>query len=232
MKVKQFKRANWKAWSELSDTDRNKQIEMLGYIEHLGSSTATDISDWNLLELFGSGEDKLLKLDKGEINTIFFKAREDYIKTVPQTKFEFDDEARERISKITHTIYDSTIRSYQEEIQNIEREIDSHCSSLNDLRQRLLHRVTEVEQLRENPNDKICKEIEKVCEDGFYIFERLTTDNILYMQTAGSIVLRHAGETLDFGRFRIKLRLNHAAVEVLPLENNLQIEWAYPHPRS
>ena len=241
----QLKRANFKFWNskftsaDMTPEQANEvsaiiegQSVALNYIEHLAASTSTDISGWNILAVFSSDE-CAIETDRNRINELFFEATSEIkLATRPNV-----DQATLK-QEILESCKELGEVQLQRRKDNMHRQLDEQRQAIQHCQERLDSAVStayETKQTIESFNGQsiLAAEIEKISENQFWQFEKLVGDQdnpILYLQTSAECVVRHRDDSLNFGKFRAKISLADPSIRVLPLSNNLHVNFNFYHP--
>ena len=193
----------------LSNTEYDQQRTTAGYIRQLAQSISLNVDGWNILKAFGDPEHKRQRLitDRKRLNKLFYKMHEQHIERLkPSTVL--DEKTKEKIKNFSKEFVDAKINGVEQQIQNSFQQISNLSRQINSCQRTIKELGAQIVGLKASaaPDEDLVKEIEKVADDGFWKFEKVTGEGLLYLSTANSVSLRHdeLDQVLDFGRFMIK----------------------------
>lgn len=207
------------------ETALQEQINALAYLEHMAASTSTDISEWNIIELFA--EDDLIPTDRNVLNEKFLEARSEARRGPQLSQDELIAETKKQLKNFDSSWIHERKASINAEISHYRESIQTYQRRLTETSRQMRNQMEQLEHL--TSSTKLEDEIDKIAQNQFWEIERMASGS-LYLRTRGSCVLRYRGETVDFGRFRIKIYLKTGGIVALPLENNIHYKFQYYHP--
>ena len=206
--------------------------ETKSYILFLASQTGTDISKWNLLEIFGKSK---AKMDKAKANKRFFEARELSIKTAAP--------ATDQLANVSKDITTRT-KSSTRVVTTLENKIKKNMESISDLHKRLEKLMSEcvekkIELAKAKKQDfvDLRPQIENILKEGWWT-NPIVDGKHLWLHTNGNVIVRSVGSKcscddptchevsdvpaeINFGKFAACINLDNLSIKVFPYENNL-----------
>lgn len=216
----------------MNEENREAHINVVNHIDMLANSTQIDISDWNILEIFGSGEGKKLITDFAAVNDRFF---EHYRATRPDPKdLTLDERMSQRVREIAQTQVagrilemESNREAHFKQASKYYKEYEKEMSAGAKLGQELI-------VFRRDGARGPQQQIEKILSQNFWGTPAVE-GRWLYLTTNNDCVLavknKAAGIDLrvDLGKFAVKVDLQTLSTKVLPLEGNSHID-GHIHP--
>ena len=185
---------------EMTNEDKIANLTALNYIKSIASSSNTDISKWNILEIFGKKDGVGLVLEKKQLNKLFFdqvmnvaavkveepnKKEEELKKSLEALKLEVDVKGKKRITK-------AKIKELEKELEEIEPPFDfapvaaQITTAFNNSASRVLNALkTDVKAHKENMD---------------YRFLEFTKTEKLYFENSMRLVVLEAALKTDAGQ--------------------------------
>jgi len=229
-----------KHWSNCPPELMRSNQSSLNYIRDVAARTGTNIARWNLVAVFGSGQDANLKTDHNEINRLFF---------AKMGNGEGNDEQDVVVS--LDPLLRNSLKSWSDRILNdqraqLESQVRSHTDNArmnytryeNDLRTAARF-MQQLENIRPSEATtqrlaKVEKELEEVLNGDFWC-DPIVTDNFLWLRTASDLIIterrRSAGIDMQFNAGLLAVRWNITGTElrVFPYKRNKRHRELY-HP--
>lgn len=232
MNLSQLKAAGYKVFNRQKNENKEANIAALQYIESIAVRTNTNISSWNLLEIFG-GEGRreydLLK-DKNEINKIFFakeaELREDGDANIQQIK-----------SMVSARVQEITQATRLRRASELERLYTSHMTYAEQYTSKVQaelkaahHTWKQVMELRDGSLN-LENEVVGVLREKFWKYRDFSGAAILY-ETNSDIILTDINPAagldmrVNLGKFVAEVTLETCAVRIYPMKT------FEPHPAN
>jgi hypothetical protein len=217
-------------FDSMTPEQKKANLQALSYIKQLASSTNTQISRWDILASFGSGEGANLLTDKKAINKIFFAKLEKLVEKTAGDIALVDDlpelsSALENGFKVSienqKRLIENEMRTINESIIASHRALDERIAKLVDTSKRL-HFITK----NTDPLGEIKKEINEVLRSGCWV-NPVILGNQLYLNTKVNIILTFKNPaagydiTQDFGQLSVRVDLDTFKMNVIPYKNNI-----------
>ena len=231
--INEIKRNPSQVFARQTDEGKKLNFEMLKYIEFLATASSTNISMWDIKDIFGDKENKKVSLEivknKNEINKLFYA-----------NKDKMASGSTEEIQNIVKIIGDSIGTALEAQksgrITSLENNILSKRRNIEDYIRQMSQRISDIVSYRKeldtleniSTRDKIMADIEEVLKGNFYAFESFE-NNILTLTTKenvmSTLVNAKAGLNLNvnLGKFKVKLNLVNFELKVLPHSGNMKL---------
>jgi uncharacterized sporulation protein YeaH/YhbH (DUF444 family) len=178
-------------FNEMPEAQKNQNFKILSYIKYIASHTNTDITRWDILKAFGSGDGNNLLTDKAKINKIIT----DKLMNLMEKRGIPEMADVEKIPELTVALENGFKFSLDNRRKELQRSIDremSHIESYSRDIQERFKKVTETQKLLDNivnnpePIIAIKKEIQDVLTKGIW-GNPVIRDNHLYLNTPNNI---------------------------------------------
>lgn len=215
-------------------TSNQKALEYIGF---LAATTRTNISTWNIPEMFAGENLQNLVLDAQEINKRFFeklqvqkttekpkKKRIAKLKISPEQLAEaaskrapggakFATQVKARLENVKQ--YERYIEDYQKSIRNYEISIEKARIEAQKL-------LEEWDKLRSQPAPDLKKQIKEVVKAGFFSDFKYH-EGFLWCLTREVFMhsRRSPASLVSLGRYAIKFDLEKFSAQIYPHENNI-----------
>lgn len=240
MQIKEAVSANYtNVFKDHSESDQRAQIKSIQYLLGLANQTGVDIGDWDLFETFGNGDGKIYVM-KSALNERFFKK----VDTLPK-KEETPEELTKVQPELVAYLANHAEKIKREKIAGIERNkqysiqnAQNYYSNYESYMRNARAYQVEIETLGEKPapDSTVPAEIAKVIKAGFWQLEAFAlTDKKLTFKTKKDVFASHTNKsagvdvTVNFGLFQCDIYIETAALRVLPVGNNINVN-GYYHP--
>lgn len=235
MNIKEYKAEQYRCLNFLGAAEKALQTQALTYIERLATVSQTPIDEWNIKEIFGTGDGLKIVTEKAEINRKLFEAREKMAKSTPSLDLSMPRQLQAAVELLQSAERKRLARRNQRDVTRLTADIDSMHRDLRTRAQKLRQAVEkqkaiETVGLMPEPLD----ELRKVLAQGVWDF---WTVNHQGMQVVSKVdcVARHVmpsagvNRTINFGRFRVVIGWD-GQITVKPHQNNLYSDRAiHPH---
>lgn len=223
MKISELKSNRYDVLKVLSKSDREATIKTITYIETLASRTGADISDWDILHIFGKPNDPLCLIGaKNEVNKLFFEAQEKHLNPDAATVSEAD------LKKIKlhgeNVDKNWKIRKIEEHRRSqnsyFQRATQYHAEA-NNYVQHAFGSLKEIMKLENRSFDSTHQALE-ILKDKFWKF-RDVSGSCLQFETANEVILSEVNPAanvniqVNLGKFIASLDIANASVKLMPL---------------
>ncbi len=216
---------------------RTENKKNLSYLLHIASLSKADISRWQILPAFGSGEGDSFLNDKNAINRIFFEKL--------KKNFNRKKEEEPEVSVKTEEIPQLSALIDQYATQSIKQKIHSLEAAANTNRRRAKDAMVTIEQylaeaakqFREaaalktgesEAGNKVRKEIQEVLKLDCWV-DPVVNRQTLWLHTKSDVVIVHKNKAagvdceVNCGKFAVSISFPDFALRVFPYDNNLQL---------
>jgi hypothetical protein len=225
-------------FSRMGDENRTKHLDVIRYIMQMAAATETDISEWNIMELFGTGRGNTMVQDRREINRRFLeKARENVRSSEPQDvelpdldqlQAEVDHRMREALANNILQIRNNQ-RAVLQQAQSYYNHYIQHLSSAFQLENQMSALT------RRNMN--VADQIRQIVAGGFWVYET-HANNIVTFHTRSEVVLTEVNRNLginrrvNLGKFKAEIDLAAGQIWVDTKSNNTVVGDGIIHPHA
>lgn len=231
----EFKEYGYRKLSRQSPEKRAANIAALTYLEKIAAHSQTNISHWDVNELFSAGRGNDFITDQKELNKRFFEHRAKMTENFDEN----ERVLREKVDVVAQTRFKSVINGRREQIQHQimrnEESIAAHYRDINNLREHVLNNRMTLMKLEGKEFD-LASEITNIERDNFFKLEEFNNTEFIF-STKSDIILgeKNPAANLDYfvnlGRFKVKVVIANFKVAVLPFERNFKVrEERYYHP--
>lgn len=221
MKLNEVVRGGYKEFSKLRGDKKKEQIQVINYIHRLGQSTLTDVSDWDLKKVFGSGNGNTLVVDKNEINKRFFSNR-------PVTK------AAPDISKrLLNGLVDKKNKAKNLEITKRTKILIKEMNACN-ARIRRISRDIVINNKKLELMSKWSGKIKEVVSSGNWEFIKATDKELVFVNSSNVVISRVNGtagvaQRFDFGKYKVQVNRRSLRLVVRNFKDNVSVN-GHIHP--
>lgn len=218
------------------EADKTHQVKAIQYLLTLAANMKVNIGEWDLFEVFGSGDGKIFQ-KKQSLNERFFLE----VATLPQTK-ELPAKVVEIAPELMVNLSKAIESHKRTQIESFERDRDSYVQAASDRYSQATAKLKQAAQCNkcihalEGTSEDLLTELTTIVQKGFWHLHGFTTiTNMLEFHTVGdchqSLVNSAAGVDINvnFGRFKALVNVQESTVYVYPLERNLEVS-GYIHP--
>ena len=226
--------------SSLSAVDKIQQTKSLEYIIQLAALTNTNISEWDIFELFTAGQGKIL-VDKKEINKRFFERKSEAVAAATASanrtvkKFTAMPELAAKLEEFS-AVY------LKNQERNIKRQLDDWTENVKRCFAQTEQSARELAKFRAmydglrttSPADVMKKELAEVLAEGSWT-NPVFYENCLYLNTKNNVSISCTNKAagidirVDCGQLAVKIDLGNLYMRVIPYKNNLDAQGFY-HP--
>ena len=232
-----LKRGNYSWWSRKSAKqvdaggdaiNVDEQINALGYIEHLASSTSTDASEWDIVKRFGDNGVEI-ETDRTKINAIFFELLATAAEVEPdeadalveENAADVAEQALAMAAAVENLVVDGRKQRFARELTSHDRTLASLVESLQETRRARLEATIAFKSI--SVSGFMSKNIEALTEQTYWVMEKCLDPSvgIMYLRSRGPVVVNYRDDTLNFGFLRVKLDFINSSLTVLPCRQNL-----------
>lgn len=213
------------------EKENKGQITALNYISELATTTGVDILGWNIIEVFGLGEEAdLNKICMGprEINTKFFAKMEKDKGTEVKIKYLSEAQVQE-ILRVERDLF-------LEHRSLIDRNIEQNMRNIDGYNRKISDEFTVMKKHRDTlalGKISILPEIDAIIGSGFFKFEVLGSQVVTF-KTAPVTISAKRGDGKQFsiplGTFEVSLDFYRGRISVNPNEGNCYHADRYYHP--
>lgn len=213
---------------------RAANIAALTYLEKIAAHSQTNISHWDVNELFGAGRGHDFIVDHTEINKRFFEHRAKMTENFDEN----EQKLRERIDVVAHrrfkNIVDQRKNNLISHIRNHEERILNYYREIRLLTEKIIADQTVILKLDGKEQD-LATEITNIEKDGFFKLAKFT-DELFIFNTQADIILSEKNPaanlnySVNLGRLEVRIYLQNLKVAVVGFERNLKVIERYIHP--
>ena len=229
----QIKEYGYRRLSRQSDEVRQANIQALTYIERIAAHSQTNISHWDVQEVFGTGKGLHFVTDPAILNQKFFAEKS-------KRESEVSEDARQKIGEIDQVVQENFRRvihsvqmNLQSDITSCSNEIARHYRSIDDERTHLIKKQLALIRLQGRELD-LAGILTGVEKDGFFKIASFNSSNIRFV-TVSDIILgeKNPAANLNYqvnlGTFIVSIQLSNLQVRVTGGERNI-LSRGYIHP--
>src|SRR3990167_1282142 len=211
--------------------------ETKSYISFLASQTGTDISKWNLPEIFVKSKSKM---DKAKVNKFFFAARDLASRASPP--------ATDQLANVSKEISTRT-KSSSRVVMALENKIKKNMESVSTLHRKLeklmsecVQKKIELAKVKKQEAIDLRPQIENILKEGYWTHP-IMDGKRLWLHTNGNVIVKslaschecsdpncnEKGDPIEvnFGRFAACINLEDLSIMVFPYENNLDCDGGF-----
>jgi len=233
--IDKSREAFFSAFNEEQKTNYNHALD---YIKQLASLSGTNIIAWNILEVFGTGEDNAILTDKSQINKKFFE-KVNSIRSRKSTKIAELNKIPELVKALDNQIervLKEKKRSYQGKINSCLDEVKRlHTKMESNLQQATKFGIELSRMNGDDPSGLLKEEIAETLSQGYWI-NPVVEDNHLYLNTKSNVVISYINKQakvdveLDVGQLAVKINLDTFEMWVIPYKKNISSQSRFFHP--
>lgn len=217
----------------------SRQVNIVKYIEHLGSVTSTPIDEWPITQVFTNPETKLLYTERSRINQLFFefKEKDPGVTKAETTATVADDVLQNIISDFGYAAVNIAYEvreGYEIRVRDYSKEVMKHQALL--LKAELaLHGL---EQIRREGYEGIKKSLADLLSQGFYTLHTIPQTNIIVLKTRPiTLSCYNKAQAIEnvvpMGEFFVEIKTRGDGilwVQVYPAGKNPNAGESYYHP--
>lgn len=232
---------NYKVFESLDKEVAKIQESSIKYIEHLGTITGTNISEWKPLELFTS-EDGKLPSKRNKLNELFFLYLEQKKGEIPEVIVPGTDEISKLCFKFDQLFtqqIDGTIKRSEAIIHDIDGEIERYHDSI---KKKLASRIKVIAtvdglHLKKKTGTGVSADIHKILSEGWWTLSENQTPNEISLVTPEIVLTyfnkKHAAQVaVSVGFIQINLGIDGGSIYAwgAPYDRNPLHNKSYFHP--
>lgn len=228
----------------LNKEQKEANLKSLNYIKMLAANTKKDISNWDLLQIFGSEDKVNLLTDKKAINTLFFVHAEPAKDPITNEVVEgaVARPANEEIdfSKVSGVVREAykkvkegqtkqlkeNIRYWENDIKSLERQISEYTKNILKEQQKLDLFSDDEKNPKE---DKLVTDLKSTMNQKLWNNPVLNGD-YLFFTTANDIMIQDltTKKQVNMGQYAVRIDLkNGFNLQVIPYKNNWFVPKGY-----
>lgn len=215
----------FKIFSRFGKERRTEFLDACKYIENLSNSTSIRCDEWDLIEVFGTGEGNAIVTEPTEINKRFFAHFNKLTEEKPLEIMAVETEILKQIDEMNKA-------KVEEMLQKIRRQRDDHATQANSYyegylsqRAKAVEMETKLRTINVSPDTRLSGRILKIVKGAFYNFEAFKNPFIIF-STRSDVIVRKKNPAagldieVNLGKFRIKYDIRDNKATVHPHENN------------
>lgn len=223
MKLTQLVADNFAAFSRMNPENREICISSVHYISNLANTNGVDISDWDIVELFGTGQGKLIRRDRREINKIFMTNMKTP-KKPRQPKVASLDHLNDSLNGLISSSSDEregvlTDRylEYRDEAKNLYEEYLRQLRQAASIRRKMDHKKGAID---------FVGQIKQIVDDSFWSYHKFQ-DGALIFRTRDDIIVREVNKKaninleVNLGKMEARFDVANCEMSVHKFENNV-----------
>lgn len=227
----------YRVFSRMKDEEKARNIGVVKYIENLASMAGVNISEWDCMELFRTGDtgNKLID-DKNEINRLFFAKVEELAvnSPAPTAGQILTDEMKQaiRAAEARHvtTLLANEQRNADQQLRYAMDKYREHENFLKKAGEHFaaMHRLS-------SQSSNLEGQISQVLESPFWQFIGVVGGNKITFVTRSDIIIRYTNAaagidiSLNFGRYKVEFNVADFSLKVFGYERNINSA-GYIHP--
>ena len=231
---------NYTIFKRMGNDNRTDHIMVINYIQNLAGSSGADISDWDIMALFGKGSGNELYKDKREINSRFFQEFRNRQSAAVATDIS---------QRIQNNLKNHAMRLIQRKTQELQSRKDTYLRSAKDYYNSYENYVKEAFNAELEIRTMAGRPIDFGSQVNAIVAERFwnlinVTDTAIVFETANDIVCREVNKaarvdiSVNLGKFKATLDMTSMSLKVNGSGNNINLagrdngELAHPHVRT
>lgn len=228
-------------------------LSALNYVRTLASSANINISEWNILSIFGKEDGINLNTDKKSLNKLFFEklekvkqeAKEAALKpeVIQSQALEVEKikkafvEAAKRIRSAEINTLKNNVYQHEDNMRRAQATLDQALKAYQDINNKInaLEQVTDVD----TKYVQALAGVERVIAAGLWV-NPVYEDGFLYLNTKSNVMLHEINKTaklelhVDLGQLAVRINVaSNMHFDVIPYKNNLAVaSYYHPHVRT
>lgn len=227
-------------------------LSALNYVKTLAAQQNMNISEWNILEIFGKEDGVNLVTDKKNLNKLFFdkllkvkeEAKAEALKpeVIQNQALEVEKikkafvEAAKKIRANEIQVFRNNLYTFEQNLARAQQNLNSALVQFNETNNKIraLEEVTDVD----TKYTSALAGVQKVIEKGLWI-NPVYENGYLYLNTQTNVMLHEVNKAakldlhLDLGQLAVRININsNMHFDVIPYKNNLGVQgYFHPHVR-
>lgn len=225
-------------FSRMTLENKKAHIEAVDYIKVLAASSSTNLDNWNIISIFGTGSGNKLILDRREINKLFFKNATENKK----------NREEHPVKELEASIFQNLPRPRNNRERNvIQRLEDQKNAAKSKMQQALFSAKTQLANLVQANRQLLAlnaktmdltDQVRQINAGGFWEFSHIEKTRV-YFKTISEVIVRHKQKsqgidiTVNLGRFFCFIDMKEGnELHLRPLSNNVMLEDGLLHPHG